>query len=89
MNKRVETVVKATEKRVKEAEKKYLQEKEIKGRAYERMEEMRMEMRALEGRDFTSDLWKEKCKELFVICKDLQEENDSLKLLVSNQYPQN
>jgi hypothetical protein len=30
-----------------------------------------MEMRTLEGRDLTSELWKDKCKELFDICKDL------------------
>lgn len=35
-------------------------------------------MRALEGKDGTSELWKEKCKELFDICKELQKENESL-----------
>ncbi len=41
-------------------------------------------MRTLEGRDFTSYLWKEKCKELFDICKDLQKENDELKTVLTN-----
>ena len=41
-------------------------------------------MKALEGRDFANDLWKEKCKELFDICKDLQKENDELKILMTN-----
>lgn len=39
-------------------------------------------MRALEGRDNTSELWKDKCKELFDICKELQKENDNLQTLV-------
>ena len=30
-----------------------------------------------------SDLWKDKCRELFDICKDLEKENDQLKGLVS------
>lgn len=39
-------------------------------------------MRALEGKDMKSDLWKDKCRELFDICKDLERENDDLKALV-------
>ena len=60
-------------------QKKYDKEKEIKSQAFGRLESLRLEMRALEGRDYTSDLWKEKCKELFDICKDLQKENDDIK----------
>jgi len=30
-----------------------------------------------------SDLWKDKCRELFDICRDLEGENDQLKSLVS------
>ena len=41
-------------------------------------------MRALEGQDMKSDLWKDKCRELFEICKDLEQENDGLKSLVSD-----
>lgn len=41
---------------------------------------MRQEIKAIEGKDLgNSDLWKEKCKELFDICKELQSENDQLK----------
>jgi hypothetical protein len=41
---------------------------------------MRLEIKAIEGKDMSnSDLWKQKCKELFDICKDLQKENDDLK----------
>jgi hypothetical protein len=32
---------------------------------------MRNEIRAIEGKDFSGELWKEKCKELFDICKEL------------------
>ena len=47
---------------------------------------MRGEMRALEGQDMKSDLWKDKCKELFEICKDLEKENDDLKLMVAEAH---
>ena len=43
-------------------------------------------MRALEGQDMKSDLWKDKCKELFEICKDLERENDDLKLMVAEAH---
>ena len=41
-------------------------------------------MRALEGKDMKSDLWKDKCRELFDICKDLEQENEDLKALVGD-----
>ena len=47
------------------------QERELKLQAYDRLESLRVEMRALEGKDYKSDLWKEKCRELFDICSDL------------------
>lgn len=40
-------------------------------------------MRALEGKDIKSDLWKEKCKELFEMCKDLENENTELKAFIN------
>ena len=43
---------------------------------------MRLEIRALEGKDLNGDVWKEKCKELFDICKDMQKENEDLKVAV-------
>jgi len=63
--------------------KKYQVEKDMKQQAYTKLDNLRLEMRALEGRDFTNDLWKEKCKELFDICKDLQRENDDLKSILN------
>lgn len=41
-------------------------------------------MRALEGKDLKSDLWKDKCRELFEMCKDLQQENEDLKSIVND-----
>ena len=40
---------------------------------------MRIEMKALEGTDIKNDLWKDKCKELYGISKDLEVENDGLR----------
>lgn len=57
-------------------------EQELKLQAYDRLEGMRVEMRALEGKDMKSDLWKDKCRELFDICKDLEKENEDLRSLV-------
>jgi hypothetical protein len=44
----------------------------MKLQAYDRLEGLRVEMRALEGKDMKSDLWKDKCRELFDICKELE-----------------
>ena len=36
-------------------------------------------MKALEGTDIKNDLWKDKCKELYEISKELELENDGLR----------
>ena len=41
---------------------------------------MRVEMKALEGTDVKNDLWMEKCKELYEISKELEKENDGLRV---------
>jgi hypothetical protein len=47
-------------------------EREMKSQAFDLLDNMRLEMKAIEGKDMSnSDLWKQKCKELFEICKDL------------------
>jgi hypothetical protein len=66
-------------------EKKFNKEKDLKEQAFGKLESLRLEMRALEGKDYTSELWKDKCKELFEICKELQKENDGLKVSLSHQ----
>jgi len=41
---------------------------------------MRVEMKAMEGKDSVkNDLWKDKCKELYDICRELEQENTSVK----------
>jgi len=41
---------------------------------------MRIEMKTLEGKDsIKNDLWKDKCKELYDICRELEGENENLK----------
>lgn len=53
-------------------------ERKLRLEAQDQMEGLRYEMRVIEGRDMSSDLWKEKCKEMFAICKELQAENEAL-----------
>lgn len=49
--------------------------------AFEKLDAMRIEMKTLEGKDSVkNDLWKDKCKELYDICRELEIENDSLKV---------
>lgn len=62
--------------------KKLAQEQELKNQAYERLEGMRVEIRSLESQDNKSELWKDKCKELFDICKELEKENEQLKQVI-------
>lgn len=54
-------------------------EREAKNDAYAKLESMRIEMKALEGTDIKNDLWKDKCKELYEISKELEIENDGLR----------
>lgn len=64
---------------VRHAEKLLAQEREAKNEAFAKLESMRIEMKALEGTDIKNDLWKDKCKELYEISKDLEVENDGLR----------
>jgi hypothetical protein len=68
---------------------KFLQEKKIKESAFARLEGLRMEIRAIEGQDIGDDVWKEKCKELFGLCKELQKENEELRNNVQIPETQN
>ena len=56
--------------------KKYEKERVAKIDAFDKLEAMRIEMKALEGKDIKNDLWKDKCKELYEISKQLEGEND-------------
>jgi len=59
---------KTYQKQISDLQKKLDQEKAAKNEAFEKLESMRLEMKALEGKDIKSDLWKDKCKELYGIC---------------------
>jgi len=55
-------------------------ERSAKLDAFEKLDAMRIEMKTLEGKDSVkNDLWKDKCKELYDICRELELENDNLK----------
>jgi hypothetical protein len=71
-------------KEVQDLKEQLQREREMKLQAYDRLEGLRVEMRALEGKDMKSDLWKDKCRELFEICKDLEQENEDLRALVGD-----
>lgn len=62
-----------------EIKRKFEKEREAKGEAFEKLEAMRMEMKALEGKDIKNDLWKDKCKELYEISRELETENEQLR----------
>lgn len=47
-------------------------ERQAKVEAFEKLDAMRIEMKSLEGKDSVkNDLWKNKCKELYDVCKQL------------------
>jgi hypothetical protein len=80
VNERIQKEQVFNERRVVEIKKKLEHERDMKVHAFDQLEAMRLEIKAIEGKDMSnSDLWKQKCKELFDICKDLQKENDDLK----------
>jgi len=55
-------------------------ERTAKQEAFEKLESMRVEMKSMEGKDtIKNDLWKDKCKELYEICRELESENSTLK----------
>lgn len=52
--------------------KQFEREQSLKTEAFEKLESLRLEIRALEGKEMGGgDIWKDKCRELFDICKDL------------------
>eukprot|EP00352_Strombidinopsis_acuminata_P002834 CAMPEP_0176398510 /NCGR_PEP_ID=MMETSP0126-20121128/45986_1 /TAXON_ID=141414 ORGANISM="Strombidinopsis acuminatum, Strain SPMC142" /NCGR_SAMPLE_ID=MMETSP0126 /ASSEMBLY_ACC=CAM_ASM_000229 /LENGTH=83 /DNA_ID=CAMNT_0017773471 /DNA_START=403 /DNA_END=651 /DNA_ORIENTATION=+ len=48
---------KSYQKQISDLQKKLDQEKAAKNEAFEKLESMRLEMKALEGKDIKSDLW--------------------------------
>jgi hypothetical protein len=78
-NDQVETMRKAFGSQLVDLKRKFEREREAKADAFEKLELMRLEMKALEGKDIKNDLWKDKCKELYEISKELESENDRLR----------
>ena len=69
---KVEAVYQLGDQRVKEMQAKYTREKKMKEKAFQRLDALRLEIRAIEGQEITEDIWKDKCKEL-------QTENENLR----------
>jgi hypothetical protein len=71
-----------------EMRRKVEKERDAKTDAFEKLESMRLEMKALEGKDMKNDLWKDKCKELYEMCRELEMENDKLRdsYTLTNQH---
>lgn len=79
VNEKVEAVFKMGEERLHEMKRKYEKERGLKQEAFAKLDALRVEIRALEGREYTGDIWKDKCKELYELCRVLQRENEELK----------
>ena len=60
-------------------ERKYRQEHEAKMEAFDKLEAVRLEIKTMEGADAKNDLWKDKCRDMYDMCQELEKENDSIK----------
>lgn len=76
---RMGSVQKASQQQFVEMKRRFEKERAAKIDAFEKLESMRIEMKALEGKDIKNDLWKDKCKELYEISRELEAENDGLR----------
>ena len=75
----------AHNQQIEELKKQMATERQAKNQAFDKLDAMRVEMKTLEGKDTVkNDLWKEKCKELYDICRDLEVENQTLKSAVKD-----
>ncbi len=75
----------AHNQQLEELKKQMATERQAKNQAFDKLDAMRVEMKTLEGKDTVkNDLWKEKCKELYDICRDLEVENQTLKSAVKD-----
>ena len=64
--------------------KQFEKEREAKTDAFAKLESMRIEIKTLEGKDIKNDLWKDKCRDLYDISKELEKENDELRMAVKS-----
>lgn len=84
-NERIHQLQTQHSQQMEEMKKLLAAERSAKGQAFEKLDAMRVEMKSLEGKDSVkNDLWKEKCKELYDICRDLEQENSTLKSAVKD-----
>lgn len=77
---RMETQQRQTTGQINNIQKLLEKERDAKNDAFAKLESMRVEMKALEGTDIKNDLWKDKCKELYELSKELELENDGLRI---------
>ncbi len=85
LNDRIEILQESHWHQSEELKRQLAVERKAKLDAFEKLESMRIEMKSLEGKDnIKNDLWKSKCKELYDICRDLEKENETLKLSLTD-----
>lgn len=79
MDERMKRVEAKKDEEIDDLKRRYLLEQELKKEAFNKLEGLRIELKAVEGPDrATVDIWKDKCRQLIGMCKELQEENDLL-----------
>jgi predicted Zn-dependent peptidase len=79
-NSRVQQIEQVHQQQLEDLRRQMNKERSAKLDAFEKLDAMRVEMKTLEGKDSVkNDLWKDKCKELYDICRELEQENDGLK----------
>lgn len=84
-NSRLEQIQQVNQQHQDDLKKQLAKERAAKLDAFEKLDAMRIEMKTLEGKDTVkNDLWKDKCKELYDICRELEIENDNLKSAVKD-----
>ena len=79
-NSRVQQIEQVHQQQLEDLRRQMNKERSAKLDAFQKLDAMRVEMKTLEGKDSVkNDLWKDKCKELYDICRELEQENDGLK----------
>jgi hypothetical protein len=76
---KIEGIYAINDQKMAEIERKYKQEHQAKMQAFEKLEAVRLEIKTMEGKDMKNDMWKEKCREMYDMCQELEKENDSIK----------
>ena len=75
----LQTMYKANKAELRDLNRRFTNENEVKNNAIYRLETMRQQMKALElNNGSVAAIWKEKCEELADICNELKDENEYL-----------